>query len=207
MSPSQLIIFLKKPAAGRVKTRLADTIGSEKAVELYLALIKHTFTEASKLAAQYEGGRIDVAVYADTAIERREEFPVEIPENFGLYVQQGEGLGTRMKNAFAEGFREGFKSQIIIGSDCPELVSGHLKQAFDAIRATDTVIGPARDGGYYLLGMKKLHPALFELQAWSHEKVFEQTLHRIRAHQLSYTQLEELSDVDTAEDLQRLGLS
>ncbi|MFW6348263.1 MAG: TIGR04282 family arsenosugar biosynthesis glycosyltransferase [Cyclonatronaceae bacterium] len=204
MSSSRLIIFVKNPVPGRVKTRLAADIGPERALELYVSLLKHTFLEASKFTAQYPGA--DAGLYFSDFIPAETSFPVEIPPAFQQHLQQGEGLGARMKNAFAEGISLGYSRQVIIGSDCPQLTAGHLKQAFDALKNTETVIGPARDGGYYLLGMNTLYGPLFELNAWSHGDVYAQTLDRIREMKLSYAQIEELSDVDTGEDLRRLGL-
>jgi rSAM/selenodomain-associated transferase 1 len=138
-------------------------------------------------------------------VPARKNFPLAIPEDFRLFQQHGEGLGARMKNAFKDGFDASFTHQVIIGSDCPQLAALHLQQAFDALSVTDTVIGPARDGGYYLLGMSRSNDDIFDLAEWSHNKVFEQTLGKIRHHKLSYTQLEELNDVDTVKDLERTG--
>lgn len=205
MTSTRLIIFLKNPVAGRVKTRLAADIGADRALKVYKSLLQHTLLEASKFFEQYKAESTEVALYFSDAIPAQNEFPLEIPENFSLYQQRGEGLGKRMKNAFKEGFGQSFDHQVIIGSDCPQLAAGHLKQAFDALSVTDTVIGPARDGGYYLLGMNRLNDELFDLAEWSHDKVFEQTISKIRHHKLSYTQLEELNDVDTVKDLEGMG--
>ena len=204
MSSSRLIIFVKNPVEGRVKTRLAADIGSERALEVYLSLLKHTFLETSKFTAQYAD--VDTGLYFSDSIPVKTSFPIDIPLVFQQHLQQGERLGARMKNAFAEGFARGYRRQVIVGSDCPQLMAGHLKEAFDALKNTETVIGPARDGGYYLLGMNALQSPLFELSAWSHGGVYAQTLDQIRKMKLSYTQIEELSDVDTGADLRRLGL-
>lgn len=206
MPSSRLLIFVKNPVLGRVKTRLAADIGEQPALELYLSLMKHTFLEASKFARQFAPANTKVAVYFSETLPERSAFPVALSPDFRLCRQEGENLGQRMNNAFCEGFAAGFQKQVIIGSDCPQLTAGHLAQAFNALSISDTVIGPARDGGYYLLGMSQPQPGLFDLAAWSHGDVFVQTLARIRKAGLSYTQTEELSDVDTVEDLQRLGL-
>lgn len=206
MPSSRLLIFVKNPVPGRVKTRLAADIGETSALELYLSLMKHTFLEASKFARQFAETNTEVAVYFSDTIPERRAFPVALSPDFRLRRQQGENLGQRMNNAFHEGFAKGFQKQVIIGSDCPQLTAGHLAQAFNALSISDTIIGPARDGGYYLLGMNQPLDGLFDLAAWSHGDVLAQTLARIRREKLSYTQMEELSDVDTAEDLQRLGL-
>lgn len=207
MPSSRLLIFVKNPVPGRVKTRLATDIGPERALEMYLSLMGHTFIEASKFGQQYADGNTTIAVYFSDAVPVRKDFLLDLPEAFELHQQRGKGLGERMKNAFEEGFDKGISQQVIIGSDCPQLAAGHLEQAFNALSTSDAVIGPARDGGYYLLGMGRLHAGLFDLEAWSHAEVFTQTLARIRDEQLSYAQIEELSDVDTLADLRRLGLS
>jgi rSAM/selenodomain-associated transferase 1 len=205
MTSSRLIIFLKNPVAGRVKTRLAADIGADRALKVYIWLLKHTLLEASKFLNQYKAESTEVALYFSDTVPARNDFPLEIPEGFRLYQQSGQGLGRRMKNAFEEGFSQSYVHQVIIGSDCPQLAAGHLQQAFDALSVTDTVIGPARDGGYYLLGMNRSNNEVFDLAEWSHNKVFEQTISRIRHLKLSYTQLEELNDIDTVKDLERLG--
>jgi rSAM/selenodomain-associated transferase 1 len=121
-------------------------------------------------------------------------------------VQTGDDLGERMKNAFATAFVEGFEKVVIIGSDCPQLTSMHIQEAFDLLSNYDIIIGPAVDGGYYLLGMKRLISEVFINKIWSSDQVFMQTMADIEHLHLSYYLLETLRDIDTEEDLNILNI-
>jgi rSAM/selenodomain-associated transferase 1 len=116
------------------------------------------------------------------------------------FVQEGQDLGQRMANAFARSFESGMEKVVLIGTDCPTLQSQHLNQAFEALTNSDLVLGPATDGGYYLIGMKRRSDYLFEGISWSTAAVLSQTLAVATAHGLDFTLLDELSDIDTQED-------
>jgi rSAM/selenodomain-associated transferase 1 len=194
--PNRLIIFVKNPELGKVKTRLAQTIGNEQALHIYLRLLDHTQTISSKVAANR-------AVYYTDFIDTNDLWP---EAQFQKYLQTGNNLGERMKNAFATAFAEGFKKVVIIGSDCPQLNQAHIAEAFDLLSAHEVVIGPAVDGGYYLLGMKRLIPELFTNKIWSTPKVLSQTIADFERLHLSYYRMETLRDIDTAEDLNILDI-
>lgn len=189
MSHQRLIIFYRNPELGKVKTRLAATVGDEMALAVYLRLASHT-REIT------EGVDVDAVVYYSHSLDTEDQWL-----GFDRAVQTGGDLGTRMKNAFQESFALGYQSVCIIGTDCWELTEAHLVKAFEQCKQHDVVIGPAADGGYYLLGMNKLYPELFENKKWSTDSVFADTLHNIQDRKLSFCVLEELHDVDEEKDL------
>lgn len=191
-----LIIFARNEVVGKVKTRLAATIGNEKAFLIYKRLLKHIFHITSALTFQK-------TVFYSDYIEQQDLWDNAI---YGKALQQGADLGEKMKNAFAHVFAEGAKSAVIIGTDCPQLSSKILQKAFAALAHYDIVIGPANDGGYYLLAMKKLYAPLFSGITWSTHLVLAQTLERCKQLNLSFFQLPPLTDVDNEEDLHKVGI-
>jgi hypothetical protein len=188
------MVFVRNPVLGKVKTRLARTIGDDRALEIYHALVSHTVGVSLSV-------NCDRAVFFSDHIDNDEFWP---KEDFRKEVQQGEDLGVRMMNGFSRAFRWGYKNVAIIGSDCPELSSKIIETAFSELNDHDVVIGPASDGGYYLLGMKKLHPQLFVSKQWSTENVMLDTVLDLKKNNLSYALLETLSDIDEEKDLSLL---
>lgn len=122
-------------------------------------------------------------------------------DKFNKHIQEGEDLGDRMSNAFEKIFALGAEKAVIVGSDCPEITTAIINSAFTTLKEKDVCIGPARDGGYYLLGMNKPLPFLFQQKAWSTDSVFSSTIDDLEKQNLSFGKLPELSDLDTAEDL------
>lgn len=190
-----LLIFIKNPEPGSVKTRLAASIGDQKAYQVYLKLLRHTIDTASEVNADRQ---VWYSFYVDP-----DDFISE--SDFGKQVQQGEDLGVRMFHAFKSGFSEGYKSIVIVGSDCPDVSPSIIEEAFEKLKRDDLVIGPSADGGYYLLGMKKVHGKLFSGIDWSTEHVLQQTQKKANNLSLSTTTLQELNDIDTIEDLEKAG--
>lgn len=186
-----LIIFIKNTVAGKVKTRLAATLGVEKAMAVYDLLLNHTLQNVQSIAA-------DKYIFYDSYIDMNDRW-----DNSAFYkkLQKGDDLGQRMSNAFKHLFENGYGEIVIIGSDCPELTAHLIQKAFDELPGSDAVIGPARDGGYYLLGMKKFYCELFENIEWSTNKVLSQTLLICDRLGLSTSLLPELADIDTEDDL------
>ncbi|MEX2565226.1 MAG: TIGR04282 family arsenosugar biosynthesis glycosyltransferase, partial [Cyclobacteriaceae bacterium] len=186
-----IIVFQKYPEPGKVKTRLAKTIGKEKAALLYGYLVAHTHQQLKPIQA-------DIVIYHDGKINYS-----DYPESRYFFdVQEGKDLGEKMGKAFSNQFSKGYDKILIIGTDCYELKSRHLEEAFNILEERDMVIGPALDGGYYLLGFRAAPAAqLFEGIAWSTASVLEETLNI--AHQLGYSVklLEMLNDVDRWADL------
>lgn len=195
MNPLALIIFIKNPELGKVKTRLAETVGDEKALEIYKALLKHT----KDIALQLNADRM--LYYSEDVPEEEDMWP---DDDFQKYIQYGEVLGERMYYAFEDALAVHDKA-IIIGSDCASLTPEIVAEAFDALDRFNFVIGPATDGGYYLLGMKKLQIEMFQQMPWSTDQVLPETLARINALGKTVYKLPELSDIDYEEDWKKYG--
>jgi rSAM/selenodomain-associated transferase 1 len=190
MPENKLIIFVKNEEVGKVKTRLAESIGDEEALKVYQKLVKHTYAETGSLKMNKE-------VWYSSYIKKD-----DIWENdrFTKKLQKGGGLGQRMKYAFKTAFDSGINKAVIIGSDSAEIRAGIIEDAFRSLDDNDFVIGPARDGGYYLLGMNQFYPKVFKGVEWSTEEVLQTTINIIEQLGLSYTRLKALNDVDTIED-------
>lgn len=189
-----LIIFARNPVLGKVKTRLAEEVGDEKALQIYLKLLEHTHKVADNVAAQKH------VFYT----ENIDEFGLLDYFKFQKKLQEGSDLGERMHNAMKSGFDEGYRNVIIIGSDCIELSTEVINEAFEALRTNDCVLGPASDGGYYLIGLRVLQDFLFQDKSWSTSDVLLDTLLDLQNAQLSYKLLPTLNDIDTKTDLDLL---
>ena len=186
-----LIIFYKNPEQGMVKTRLAATLGKEKALDIYLKLANHTRIISESIAA-------DKVVYYSNTIQSEDSWSSSI---FKKEEQVGDDLGARMSKAFQQSFEMGYEQVCIIGTDCLELDADIIEQAFNDLTSNEIALGLAKDGGYYLLGMKRLHPHLFQHKQWSTSTVGHDTLLDILHKKLSYKLLPLLSDIDVEEDL------
>lgn len=185
---SGLIIFVKNLRHGKVKTRLAAKFGNDQAFQIYKKLLKHTCAIATD-------------VKADKFLFYSEEIEIDsLPSEFSRQVQKGNDLGERMKNAFELLFNKGYQNVQIIGSDCLELNTITIEKGFVELDKSDIVIGPAMDGGYYLLGLKINSPFLFENVEWSTSEVLQQTLSICNEHNMHYSLLEVLRDIDEPED-------
>ena len=194
MKDDTLLIFVKNAVKGKVKTRLAKTIGNDKAVEIYKRLLTYT-------ASITKGLSVNKIVYYKEWIEKDDVFD---PQLFDKALQTKGDLGDKMKKAFENAFEGGASNIVIIGSDCPEINEGLLRQAFYKLKENDIVIGPALDGGYYLLGMSTFFPFLFEDKAWSTSSVFADTIADCKSHNLKFDILPKLRDLDTEKDYQTL---
>ena len=178
-------IFARLPVPGQVKTRLIPALGKEEAARVYARLLDHTVTQVRASGLPFElrvtGGEADAfgSLYGDVVV-----------------TAQGEGdLGARMARVSPPG--------LIIGSDCPGLNAAVLRAAADALTEREAVIGPATDGGYYLIGMTRPMAFLFGDMEWSTPRVFAETLVRLVDNGVAPAVLPELSDIDTGEDLAR----
>lgn len=190
MDKKALIIFIRNPELGKVKTRLAATVGNEKALEIYKELLAHTKVITATVNA-------DKFVFYFNEISEDDSWSAP---GFTKKLQPGGDLGDKMKAAFGFLFQEKYNKVVIIGSDCFELTRTIIDNAFAALNKHDVVIGPASDGGYYLLGMRHFFHFVFEQKHWSTEQVFKETMEDLDIHNISYAVLEELTDVDTEED-------
>ena len=196
-----LIVFVREALPGRVKTRLAGDLGVGAATELYAAMRADVLESASSLA--------DVRLLVFWAVEQG-ALPVlqELPR-LEMFAQKGATLGERMAAAFVTAFASGIRNCCIIGSDSPDLPLRHIEEAFQALEQdrADVVFGPAADGGYYLLGMRRLWGRLFEDVFWSSPQVLETSLERARELNLRSLLLPPWYDLDTIADLRRLAAS
>ncbi|MGI4736942.1 MAG: TIGR04282 family arsenosugar biosynthesis glycosyltransferase [Janthinobacterium lividum] len=191
-----LLVFAREPVLGRVKTRLAAGIGAAAALAVYRELL--ALTAAAVAAAQ-----VPATVWLAEAPARADPHQPR-PEWPGLpwRVQPAAGsLGGRMAQAFADAFGAGAGRVVIIGTDCPSLSAELLRQAFDQLLSHEVVVGPAEDGGYYLLGMSQLRTELFDNKDWSTATVLPDTLADAARLGLRVAQLPTLHDVDSAQDL------
>ncbi|MCP4521445.1 MAG: glycosyltransferase [Cytophagales bacterium] len=189
-----LLIFVRNPILGKAKTRLAATVGAEYALEIYRCLLQYTHKISNEL--ELADKRV---YYADFMNDD------DLWNGYDKYLQdQEKELGDRMKEAFRKGFEDGYKKVAIIGSDCLELTSNLLQKGFDQLSSDDVVVGPAKDGGYYFMGMNDFYPHIFDDKKWSTDTVFLDTIEDIKREKLSYSLLKTLSDVDTEEDLKNI---
>lgn len=186
-----LIIFAKNLIYGQVKTRLAATIGNNMAMAVYRNLLQHTASVTSYLP-------LEKIVFYSNAVEEQDVWNIKL---YKKQLQVGDDLGARMQNAFAYAFGQGNREVAIIGTDCLDLTSALIMNAFARLRNYDVVIGPASDGGYYLLAIKQMNLQLFQNITWSTHEVLKQTLAICNQQNLSVYQLPELSDIDNENDL------
>ena len=197
MDTPLLIIFTRNPERGKVKTRLAAATDDDFALGIHEKLL-----EITKKAAGTCGG--DVAVYYSEHFPERDIFS---GTGAAVFVQKGKDLGLRMLNAFRQAFLDGYKRVVLIGTDCPGLSAGILRDAFSLLEMNGAVIGPAEDGGYYLIGLRALLPELFTGKRWSTPHVCEEALDALENNGVNCALLPELRDIDTIEDLFDAGLS
>lgn len=188
MTKELIIIFVKNIKLGKVKTRLAKTIGNQGAFDVYSELVKVTELATKNITT-------DKRIYfSDAVIDSKWK------GNFKT-VQEGENLGERMKNAFIDGFKSGYNHIVLIGSDLPDIKPEHLKNGLEALRKNEVVFGPAEDGGYYLIGLTKMHNFIFKNKPWSKSHLLHETLEELKQNNISFKLLETLNDIDTFEDL------
>ena len=190
-----LIIFAKAPIPGEVKTRLCPPLDHDEAASLHGTLVLDTVERAKGLpgASLYVAGTPDLAHPFFKVMEGR----------YGakLLPQRGLDLGSRMKWAMQDAFELGAQEVLLTGTDLPTLPRAHLVEALTLVKRHDVVLGPTADGGYYLIGLRKMVPALFDGIAWSTPTVFAETKKKIEQAGLSLGLLPECRDLDTLEDL------
>ena len=185
-----LVIFVKNPVLGKVKTRLAKAIGDAAALAAYEQML----SAVRSVATQVEADRW--VLYSDFMAEGDAwERPV-----FQKALQKGNDVGERMLNAFQELFAFGYEQVVLIGSDFLDLQVHHVNHGFRGLKMNDFVLGPAADGGYYLIGMKSPTPGLFQKRQWSHSSVFADALADIQKADMTVAILPELNDIDEAAD-------
>jgi hypothetical protein len=192
----RLIVFTRFPEPGQTKTRLIPALGADGAAALQEQMTRHTLRQTEQLA-EHCGVEVEVCFAGGTTTLMRQRYGRQ-----RCYVEQSEGnLGERMTRALVRAFDDRVDAAVIIGIDCPGVRPILLRDAFTALRSRDLVLGPATDGGYYLIGLSRPAPELFENVAWGTDTVLETTMTRAREAGLSVHLLETLDDVDRPEDL------
>ena len=194
MAADLLGVFLKPPRPGLVKTRLAGALGAAGAAELYRLLAEETLRRTAPEPGDYE--RLLFFTPEDAQAELEQWLP-----GAAWIAQRGAGLGERMAAAFDECFRRGARRAVIVGSDVPSLSRECVRTALQALDDHDVVLGPAHDGGYYLIGLGAPAPGLFRGVAWSTPSVLTTTVEHAGALGLGVRLLEALPDVDTLDDV------
>lgn len=189
MTKDLLLIFTRNPELGKCKTRLAKTIGDENALIVYKMLLEKTVKVTKELTCEK-------AVYYSVKVRENDFWDENI---YSKHQQIGDDLGVRMYNAFHDGFKKGYEKVIIIGSDLYDLTPTHIDKAFELLDHNDVVIGPALDGGYYLLGMKTMHKAIFSNKDWGTHTVRAATLKDLDDKKVQL--LSSLNDIDIFEDI------
>lgn len=193
LSKSTLIIFVKSPIEGEVKTRVGKEVGDDIATSLYIKLLKHTFSEVLNL----NSFNIEVHTNKDSP-QLRYVLPRELGD---LHIQKHGNLGDKMSFAFKTAFEQGASKVVLIGSDCLDITSSILQKAFDYLEGVDVVINPVHDGGYCLIGMRKHLPEVFEGINWSTSSVLADTKSKLDSSSSQYSILPSLSDIDYWEDV------
>lgn len=188
MNKSLLIVFVKNLILGKVKSRLAKTIGDIGAFNVYSKLVDITEKATSKTSAEKH------IYFSDEIISSKWKDDKK-------FIQEGTDLGIKMQHAFQNGFNEGYDNIILIGSDLPDISKEIIESGFESLHNNDIVFGPAEDGGYYLIGMSKMNTSIFENKPWSQSELLTVTLDQLKEQQQSIDFIETLNDIDTFEDL------
>jgi len=197
LKKNAVIVFLKAPEQGRVKTRLSKSLDDAFVLDLYKGFIEDTLEILEIKADQF------ICFWPP---EKKAALKIWLGEGYAYFFQRGKDLGERMSNAFYSVFEKGYDSVILIGTDIPELSRDLILRACKVLQTTDAVIGPTNDGGYYLIGFQRdgFSETVFQNIDWSTHKVFLQTLAAMTKLSIQYEQLPSLNDIDTPEDLTAL---
>ncbi len=198
--PSHLIIFTRYPEPGRTKTRLIPKLGAEGAANLQRQMTEHTLEQVRILQQQIS---ISVEIrFAGGSLQLMRNW---LGDEWIYHPQDGDDLGEKMARSLTNVFAQNCQKAVIIGTDCPDLDANILGHAFQSLDNSDIVIGPAEDGGYYLIGCCRLYPELFVNIAWGTADVLRQTCIQWEKLNLTPTLLPFLSDIDRPEDLFNFG--
>jgi rSAM/selenodomain-associated transferase 1 len=193
-----ILFFVRNPERGEVKTRLAATLGQNVARDLYRCFILDMLS-----ALESTGFPFVICYYPEDALD---DLKGIVGDRYAFQPQYGEDLGERMKNGMVDSFAQGLDQAIVIGSDIPDLPQAFIRESFAALETYDSVIGPAFDGGYYLIGFKQKSflPEVFQGIEWGMDSVLTRTLDILRDNQHTAYLLPSLRDIDTVEDLRGL---
>lgn len=196
MAKERLIVFTRYPEPGLTKTRLIPALSAQEAATLHRQMTEHTLSKVRELQSQRPLS-IEVRFTGGNLALMQDWLGSDL-----VYQHQGTGdLGVRMARSHQSAARAGIERTVIIGTDCPGLNAELIVQAFGQLHSRDLVLGPAVDGGYYLIGLRCLIPALFSGISWGTAEVLQQTVHIANKLDLSVAYLTQLADVDRPEDL------
>ena len=196
-----VLVFAKPPRPGHVKTRLRSLLTAREAAEVHLACVKDT----AAIVASVGGYRKWLLVAGRMGAAQKLAQQAALSTRWRLGVQVGRGLGERLEFAFGSHFLAGGQKVIVVGTDTPWMGPQRIVRAFQLLDATDVVIGPTEDGGYYLVGARRLVPEMFHGIRWGTADVFEQTVTALRKAKVSYRLLRRDFDLDRPEDLHHVA--
>jgi len=194
VQPDALVIMFKVPEPGAVKTRLVPPLSYDEACGLYECFLKDIFEKVTRL----KGVSLYAAFTPEWAVEKAASI---VPPGIEPFAQEGGDLGERMYNAFLSLFEKGHRKVSLIGSDCPDIPVEFLQESFALLDGARVVLGPATDGGYYLIAMNELVVAPFVNMRWSNSSVFDETVKRLNEKSVGYALLGPWHDIDRAQDL------
>ncbi len=197
---NNILLFVKYPKNGGVKTRLAKSIGDAAAVSLYKCFVEDILSSLKGLNAH-----IWICYYPENA---KDDMAVWLGSSYFYVLQKGENLGKRMQHCLKRSFDKGFEKTIVLASDIPEISENIINNAFKCLENNDTVIGPSYDGGYYLLGFNKKSytTEIFDDISWSTNLVYKETLGKIEEYKLQYSVLDKINDMDTIDDIRKFSI-
>jgi rSAM/selenodomain-associated transferase 1 len=197
---NNILLFVKYPENGGVKTRLAKSIGDAAAVSLYKCFVEDILSSLQGLNAH-----IWICYYPESA---KDDMDIWLGSSYFYVLQKGGNLGKRMQHCFKSSFDKGFEKTIVLASDIPEISENIINNAFKILEDKDAVIGPSYDGGYYLAGFNKKSytTEIFDDISWSTKFVYEETLRKIEAYNLQYSVLDKINDMDTIEDIRKFSI-
>jgi uncharacterized protein len=195
ISANHLLIFMRNPELGKVKKRLAVSVGNEKALEVYRLLYEHTLSVAGSMPYKkiiYFSQHLDPDVS-------------NLCRDFNLQVQSGADLGERMNSAIKNSLDNGARKVVLIGTDCPDINHQIIAEAFKGLDDNEVVLGPADDGGYYLVGMSLPRFSIFNDIPWGSKNVLTDTIDTLKKNKISFLLLGKMFDVDDFDDAVRAG--
>ena len=193
-----LAVFARVPVLGKVKTRLSPPLTAEQALALHRALVEDTLDHLNRIK------RPDIEKLLSLSEPLQDPGEVDVPSGWTTNVQASGDLGERLASLFYTGFRRGVTRLVVLGSDSPTLPPEVVHEAFDDLEHRKVVLGPAEDGGYYLLGCSEWIPELFQNIDWGTPAVLEQTMNVVKAQKIPVSTLIRWYDIDRSEDLEKL---
>ena len=200
MDRTSLNIFGKAPIPGTVKTRMSPPLSPAQCLRLHRALLDHTLARMRPLTASGVEASLCLTGTLEQALEHAGRMDAR---GFGVDIQRGAHLGERLSRALTNRVRQGFSKVIFVGTDCPGLRPKTIRDAIRALDRQEVVIGPAQDGGYYLIGFAACLPEILQGIPWGTPAVYETTLDRLRRRGVRWKSLERQADLDTFTDLKQ----